>query len=315
MTADRSSASVLAIVVVNFGSSTLLSGNLLPTAQDVQPDHVVVVDCYSTEEERQDVLRLSRMHGWETVALPDNRGFGGGMNAGVGRALELGATEFLLLNPDAQIDASSVRRLRARVHSDPALLVSPRIETPDGRAWFTGSDVYLEDGTTRAATRRGERPEAQRWEWVSGACLMMSAQLWHASEGFDESYFLYWEDVDLSRRVVAAGGRLGVDAEALAVHDEGGTHTDPGSDRGRSGTYYRYMIRNRLLFASKHLDAGSIRKWRRSAMRNAWQTLLHGGRRQFLHPVGPVRSALRGLREGRSLASAALRELEGKTGT
>lgn len=301
-----------AVVVVNFASSHLLVSALIPMVDAAQVDIVVIVDCFSSDSESSNIERLCRDQGWHPVLLADNKGFGGGMNAGVERSSELGATELLLLNPDASIDPRSVAILRDTVRGDSWILVSPRIETPDGRAWFTGSDLSMQDGTTRSASRRGEHPDAETWSWISGACMAMSAALWRRVGGFDESYFLYWEDVDLSRRVTEAGGHLAVQSDALAVHDEGGTHPDRGTARGRSATYYRYMIRNRLLFATKHLDADGIRRWRRSAPANAWQILLHGGRRQFLHPVGPARAAWRGLREGRALASQALRQLRGK---
>ena len=53
-------------------------------------------------------------------------------------------------------------------------------------------------------------------------------------------------------------------------------------------------------------DADGIRRWRRTSMRNAWQVLLQGGRRQFVRPLPPLRAAWRGLRDGRRIARTAL---------
>ena len=44
--------------------------------------------------------------------------------------------------------------------------------------------------------------------WLTGASLAMSITLWEQVGGFDERYFLYWEDVDLSWRILQAGGEL-----------------------------------------------------------------------------------------------------------
>lgn len=296
----------LAIVVVSFASSRLLEQNLVATVASCHPDVVVVVDCHSSDAERDRLRALAAGQGWDAVLLPDNRGFGGGMNAGVARARAFGAREVLLLNPDARLDSLSLSAMRRVLREDAATLVSPRIVDSSGKAWFTGSDVYLSDGTTMATARRGDRTGEERWEWISGACMLLSMQMWDRAGGFDEDYFLYWEDVDFSRRVVEAGGRLRVVDDAVATHDEGGTHEDPGSGRGKSATYYRYMIRNRLLFATKHLDADAIRRWRRTAVSNAWSIVMQGGRRQLRHPVAPLRSALTGLREGRAEAGRAL---------
>ena len=148
--------------------------------------------------------------------------------------------------------------------------------------------------------------------WLSGACLLVSRELWGRVGGFDEDYFLYWEDVDLSVRVSRAGGRLVVERTATAVHDEGGTQRldvpgdplDVGSSRsgvasrGKSEAYYYYNIRNRLLFAAKHLEPRDRRRWTRTSYAGAKQILLRGGRRQFLRPVKPMRAAIRGSLDG-----------------
>lgn len=294
----------LAVVVVNYGSSDLLQRNLVGTVRDSGPQSVVVVDNFSTADERERVRVLAREQGWTLVEPATNEGFGGGMNAGVARAGELGAQEFLLLNPDASIAAPDLRLLRAAASADPLALIAPRIEDGAGRTWFAGSDVYLSDGRTRGWAKRDAFPGQERWEWLSGACLLVTAEVWALSGGFDEQYFLYWEDVDFSRRVVAGGGRLQVVLEATAVHDEGGTHDGAAAKRGRakSSTYYYFNIRNRLLFAAKHLDDSGRRRWRRSAVGAAKDVLMRGGRRQFVRPIVPLMAAVKGTRDGLSMS-------------
>lgn len=298
-------SSDLAIVVVNFGSSRLLEINLARSSRD--GDVVVVVDCFSSEPERTRITAVGANHGWDVVLLDDNRGFGGGMNAGMARAAQLGATRFLLLNPDAVIDAESITALESVVLADPLALVSPRVVDSHDRTWFAGADVDLEDGATRAIAARARHPHAETWEWISGACMMLTNELRSLVGGFDEDFFLYWEDVDLSRRAINVGGRLHVEESAVARHDEGGTHEDQPSSRAKSGTYYRYMIRNRMLFAVKHLDFEGVERWRRSDVRSAWAVLMQGGRRQLVSRSNPVGAALSGLLEGRRIASDALR--------
>jgi hypothetical protein len=111
--------------------------------------------------------------------------------------------------------------------------------------------------------------------------------------------------VDFSRRVIAAGGSLHVVDEATAVHDEGGTQGRAVAERAKSEAYYYYNIRNRLLFAVKHLDDEGIRRWRRGAWLSAREVLLRGGRHQFLRPWVPLRAAYRGVRDGMRASSAA----------
>ncbi|MGH1550677.1 glycosyltransferase family 2 protein [Leifsonia poae] len=293
----------LAIVVVNYGSSKLLSRTLAAVTEDVPEATYVVVDNFSTDDERTALRTLARPFGWDVVEADDNLGFGGGMNAGVARARELGARRFLLLNPDATIQRPSVQKLVERSIAEPMTLLSPVVRRSDGSTWSVGADVYLRDGRIRSAARRGTVP-GERVPWLSGACLLITDRLWDAVGGFADEYFLYWEDVDLSLRIAHAGGSLALVEDASAVHDQGGTQGTDGSHAGaaKSGTYYYYNIRNRLLFAARNLPPETVRAWRRSTIPVAWEVLLQGGRRQFLSSTEAIRAGWRGVRDGLRLS-------------
>lgn len=297
---------MLGIIVVNYASADLLAENLTATAAAVPDARIVVVDNRSTSEERARVEALSVANGWRLVPLDDNAGFGGGVNAGAAVAFdELGVTDILLLNPDARIDGSSVGALAAATADGPSV-ASPRVEDAAGRVWFAGMDVYLDDGSMGGPRRRREQADARRLPWLSGACLWFTRDAWELTQGFDDAYFLYWEDVDISVRAARAGARLLVVDDALAVHDEGGTHRATSQrPEAKSELYYYYNIRNRLLFAGLLLDETDAAAWSRTAWRNARQVLLRGGRRQFLRPVAPLRAAWRGVRDGRRLLAQA----------
>jgi N-acetylglucosaminyl-diphospho-decaprenol L-rhamnosyltransferase len=290
-----------AIVVVNYGSHPLLEANLLPMARHSPEAHVVVVDNFSTDRERSAVSEQAQRNGWHLVSPPLNVGFGGGMNLGVARAIELGAEGMLLINPDATMERGDVEILQAEVAASPLTMCAPVIRTSDGSVWFAGADLYLRDGSIRSERRR-EEVGTPYHPWLTGACLMVSRQLWDIVGGFDEDYFLYWEDVDLSYRVLQAGGRLKCVRTATAVHDEGATHTEQiagNRHRAKSPTYYYYNIRNRLMYARKHLGLKDQRRWQRGSLKAAYEILLRGGRRQFLHQPSPaIGSALRGLKDG-----------------
>lgn len=298
----------LAVIVVNFGSSALLEANLVPLAHALPGARVVVVDNRTSDEERTAVLALAARESWETVAPASNTGFGTGMNRGVAHARDVGASLFLLVNPDLAIGAESVLRMREAVRADPFALVSPRILRPDGTPWFAGADLYLDDGRIRSVLRRSRYRGARREPWLSGACLLVSAELLGRVGGFSEEYFLYWEDVDLSHRVLLAGGSLLVCAEATAVHAEGGTQSIAAVSAGsrKSALYYFYTIRNRLLFACRNLSTPDLLGWRRATLRVSWEILLQGGRRQLLL-VWPLVAAVRGMAAGLAIVRRELR--------
>lgn len=295
------------VVVVNYGSSALLADSLGRLCPPDGPFSAVVVDNRSTDSERQRITTLAAASGW-TVLLPDeNLGFGAGMNLGVSAAFEAGADAVLLLNPDATIDRGSVDLLASAVRADPLLLAAPRIERPDGTLWSSGHDLDLRDGSSRARSKR--IPDVPVQEWLTGACLMIARELWDAVGGFADEYFLYWEDIDLSARVLGAGGRLAIIEQANAVHAEGGTQGQGLRSAGsaKSATYYYFNARNRLLFAALRLEPEDVARWRRQDLRVVWRILLQGGRRQLV--TAPSRSllpALRGMRDGRRAARRVL---------
>lgn len=296
-----------AIIVVNFGSSALLGDNLVPLSSRHPDLHVVVVDNKTSDAENEAVRRLGVEHGWSIVSSETNLGFGGGMNLGVARAQELGAVRFVLLNPDAVLGADALGILVERSRAEPNALLSPRLLRPDGSVWFGGADLYLDDGRVRSRRRRV--PGARVEPWLSGACLVVGDALWRAVGGFDDAYFLYWEDIDLSHRMIAAGATLEVVEEAVATHAQGGTQGSGAQSSGaaKSFVYYRFNIRNRFLFAARHLDEASIAGWRRTSLAIAREVVLQGGRKQLLTRPSTVLVAWRALREGQRILTRELR--------
>lgn len=290
----------LAIVVVDYGSHALLRRHLTGVEDDLRAHGrdplVVVVGNLKDADSRAAVGELCRERGWTCVEEPGNVGFGRGVDDGVAAARREGATRFLILNPDASIDAASVSALEAVVAADPMTLVGPVIRTPSGAIWSDGNDLRLSDGRTKA-TRKRSADDGEVVEWLSGACLLVDHVLWDAVGGFGDDYFLYWEDVDLSWRVQEVGGAVCVVREATALHDEGGTHDDA-VGAGLSNTFYYFNVRNRLLFAALRLDSAAQRRWVLTAPAAAKWILLWGGRRQFLDGPAPLLAAARGTRDG-----------------
>jgi GT2 family glycosyltransferase len=299
----------LAVVVVNFRSHPLLERNLVRIGAENPEARVVVVDNFSDRHELDRVRRLAVKHGWTLVESPTNLGFGAGMNSGAARAVEMGTDHLLLLNPDAYIDAISIHLLQKALDTDPHRMVSPVIETPDGGIWFDGLDLERRTGRITATRQRSSHDaDGTKEMWLTGAAPMIGATLWQQVGGFDHRYFLYWEDVDLSVRVRAAGGELEVVYGARAVHDEGGTQ-ERRLAHSKSSSYYYYNIRNRLLFVGLHGDRAMQRRWMLGAVPAAHEILLRGGRRQFLRPGLPVVAAVKGTWDGWRAMRAASRSV------
>ncbi len=165
----------------------------------------------------------------------------GGMNSGVRRGVQLGARVFPAAEPGCLVGRRHCQAVVAAQYCGPHGWRSARLlGVPTGRSGSPG--VRSRCGVAGSSSARRDR-----WSTAvaHGRRPGGVRELWDLVGGFDESYFLYWEDVDLSWRIVAAGGRLAVAEDLTAFHAVGATQA--GSTK--SATYVYYSARNRLRFA------------------------------------------------------------------
>lgn len=210
---------------------------------------ILIVDNGSTD----DSAALIRAGFPEAAILQTgkNLGFTGGNNAGIRHVLENGADYVYLLNNDTVVEPDALEQLVEAAEANPqAGLLAPVIHDldPPRAIWFAGSAVDLRRGTAWHDNARQPARDELPYEvpWVTGCAMLIRAALLRQLGGFDDRYFLSWEDVDLSLRVRNAGQRLLVVPRARIYH-KGGQ-----SGKNMDGIYSYYTVRNSLLLASKH---------------------------------------------------------------
>jgi len=151
----------------------------------------------------------------ELLALPGNRRFAGGCNAGAARALEQGADALMLLNNDTEADPGLVEKLLLALEQDPrAGAAAPLIcfREPLDRIWYAGGRCVPALGL--AAHRglrqrdRGQYRSVEATGYLTGCCLLATRAAWERVGPLDERYFIYAEDADWCLRARAAGLRL-----------------------------------------------------------------------------------------------------------
>jgi GT2 family glycosyltransferase len=87
-------------------------------------------------------------------------------------------------------------------------------------------------------------------DWLSGACLLIRRSAFEAIGGFDERFFLYCEDIDICRRLRAAGYDLRYEPAATVRHIGGAS-----APRGGTAPIY---ARSRIAYARKHYRRGAV---------------------------------------------------------
>lgn len=247
--------------------------------------HVFVIDNGSGDVDVQALgaaiaaLPPSR-HRVELVALPANTGFTGGMNHGFARAAASGAPFALVLNNDLRLPKDFLAPLCDTLRNDPRVAaVGPGIVHPDGTVWAEGGEVGFAPNALRLR-RHGKPPSDRRGGpravgFLPGACLLLRTRD-VAERGFDDRYFMYWEDVELCERLRRAGGRIvwlpWVRVEHLAGRSSGG---------GRSPLRKFLMACNCVRYLRSH---GTARAWAAWLVFDVllWPLSLAGGLRSAL---------------------------------
>jgi N-acetylglucosaminyl-diphospho-decaprenol L-rhamnosyltransferase len=231
--ATNSRGPAVGIVTVAYRSNGVLEGFLdSVAAAGTAPLPVVIVD--NAPGDADDASRLTARRGAEYVPLPSNPGYGGAINAGV-RALPASVEWVLVSNPDVVLAPGSVDVLRATGESDPAIgSVGPAVLNPDGSIYPSARAVpSLRTGIGHAlfvnlwqrnpwtlAYRRESSTSDQARDagWLSGSCVLVRRSAFERLGGFDEGYFMYFEDVDLGYRLGKAGFRNVYEPAARVTH-------------------------------------------------------------------------------------------------
>jgi N-acetylglucosaminyl-diphospho-decaprenol L-rhamnosyltransferase len=228
------SAPDLSVVIVNFNALAHVRrclASLTAGAAGLRWE-TVVVDNASRELGVEGLA--AEFPGVRVLRRARNDGFAVGANAGIRAAR---ADAVLLLNPDTVLRPGAAAELLRLLRSEPGIgAVGPRIENPDGtlqlscrrfptlwaglfnryslltRLWprNPASSAYLMTDWDHASTRDVD--------WLSGAALLLSKAALERVGLFDERYFFAVEDVDLCRRLHAAGLRVVYHPAAVVMH-------------------------------------------------------------------------------------------------
>jgi N-acetylglucosaminyl-diphospho-decaprenol L-rhamnosyltransferase len=254
----------LDIVIVNWNTGDALRDCLQSIAEGaagVTVARVVVVDNNSTDDSM--ALAAAAMPTAVLIRNTSNRGFGAACNQG---AAGSDADYLLFLNPDTKVGPDTLRQTAAFL-DDPAQhdvgICGIRLEGDDGQpttsaARFPSPRVIFGQATGLARWLPALFPPhlltAQECagtrdvDQVIGAYFVMRRALFEALGGFDERFFVYFEEVDLSLRARLAGYRSVFFHGAKAYH-KGGLS----SDQVKAARLF-YSLRGRLLYAWKHFS-------------------------------------------------------------
>ena len=260
-------------ILVNYNAGRELAVALRSIAAELagQQWEAVVVDNASSDGSAAVVADFAP-HA-RLVSNERNVGFARGVNQGLAAT---SGSLVLIINPDCRLVAGAFALLRRELEQgDSYAIAGPRILNPDGSVqgsargdpdMFTG----LFGRTTLLRRLMPHLPVSKRnvvsgeaagnghgsvtVDWLSGACMLARREALRSVNGFDERYFLYWEDADLCRRLRALGLEVRFVPRATAIHRVG--H----SSRGARGSATRAFHESAYLYYATHVASTALPK-------------------------------------------------------
>jgi len=246
----------LRLVVITYFPGEFLEAMLATVpAASTRAIAVTVVDNGSTDGTVDYVRSVPEL----TLAQPGrNVGYGGGANVGVAGSSE---PWVVIANSDLTFTPGSIDKLLEAAERWPrAGVLGPRILTPDGRLYPSARElpslgrgvghalfgwIWPTNPWTAAYRREREEPRESTAGWLSGACMLVRREAFEAVGGFDESYFMYFEDTDLCERMAAAGWDVVYAPDAVVEHH--GAHSTSRDlhtmSKAHHDSAYRYLSR------------------------------------------------------------------------
>lgn len=220
----------IAVCIVNHNTRDLLHTCLQSVLRE-SPHEVIVVDNASTDGSA-DMIQ-AEFPSVKLIRLEKNIGYGAASNRAVRHSY---ADYILLLNSDTQVKPGALRALRRYLEVETrAAVVSPRISNPDGSPqtscfhFPTPLHIFLYlSGLYRWIPRvsllnrwtlqANVQNSARIVPWVLGAALAFRRLTFELVGGFDESFFMYFEEVDLCQRLAKKGLQIHFVPDAEVIH-------------------------------------------------------------------------------------------------
>ena len=232
-----------AVVTVSYNSSSALEP-FLASVVTASSETLLVVVVDNASKDAVEAREICESHGAQFVELPRNLGYGGAINAAV-RALPSTVEAVVVSNPDVLFEPGSIDELLTALERNPRaaaagpLIVNedgsvypsaralPSLRTGIGHAVFAG--IWPSNPWSSRYRLENDFPETERDAgWLSGSCFVVKRSVFDAVGGFDENYFMYFEDVDLGYRL-GQGGWTNIYHPAARVTHTGAhsTKVDP----------------------------------------------------------------------------------------
>lgn len=256
----------ISFIFVNFQSAHLLGQSLSTVREallreDLSAEYLVVNNDPS-ERDPVDALR-NTVTDLRIIHQNTNDGFGRANNAGAQAAT---GEVLFFVNPDTELVRANFRGLMEAFRFRPNAVYGMALHQVSGERerWSAGTypslaRIILAHLAPSFVPAVWQARIVEKVDWVSGAALAIRREFFRSLNGFDEDFFLYFEDVDLARRAALRGAWVGVYPFIEFRHAGGKSHS---SLRQKKQAYYagqrQYFRKWRPAYETVLLSAGHL---------------------------------------------------------
>ena len=250
----------VAIILVNWNSYDYTSNCIQSIYQSNAPIYdIIVVDNHSDDGSGFELAKTFK----DIIFIPSkiNNGFTGGNNAGIKYALNHGYEYSFILNNDTIVSPDFLMPLVEYLDHHPETgMVQPKIYFNHDRSllWNGGSYYNKFLGLTYTSGNHFKfshvSDQIKRVDWITGCAFLAKNSTLKEVSFFDDRFFMYYEDVDLSFRIKKAGYNLIYQPASVIYHEAGVSLKNKTKNKeGYLSPYIHYLnARNKLFFLKKH---------------------------------------------------------------
>lgn len=240
------------VVIPNWNGADYVDSCLSSLTKQTKKHQIIVVDNGSVDRSVEIINK--RFGSVELIELATNTGFAGGVNRGMQLAIDHGADLIALFNNDAVADKEWLKHLvgAAEKHPEAGIITGKFMRFDKKHIDSTGdqySTIAMPFPRGRNQKDIGQFDTAGYVFGATGGASLYRADMLKSIGLFDEEFFAYFEDVDISYRAQLAGWRVWYEPKARAYHHVGGTSS-------KLGDFARYhTIKNFFMLYAKNMPA------------------------------------------------------------
>ena len=233
----------LTIIIVTYNSQNCIESCLQSIKKQKIQANILIIDNDSTDNTWKKLEKTKRAN-ITLIKNKTNNGFAKTVNQGIKYAIEnFNSFLFLLLNPDAVLADKCLENLIKEISSEKKIgLCSSIIKDPQNNKiiFQQGQINWLKMSTTHSDQNQSKP------DYLTGCCLLIKKAVIDKINGFDEYFFLYYEDADFCLRARQNDFHLKIISKAICFHQE--------SQSSNSNIKTYYLVKNGLIFFHKHFS-------------------------------------------------------------